>query len=423
MMQTEQHTLADAIDGYTAGLDAPLSCLPRLVYIGDVPVEPTVYGCALLYRLLSGYPKNGLRILEGNPWRTPRFRRLPGVTYEPLQIGNRRLISSRLSRLYGSWLLWKAEEKWRLVDQIMGAFKPEAVLTVTNGFSWLTASAYAERRSLPLHLILHDEWVSDLCVVEWLRPKMELMFERYYRQAASRLCVSPYMAQQYQKQYKAPGEILYPSRAPDVPCFDTPPSRLLKSNHNPVFAYGGTINFAGYPRLLRQVAEILASVDGKLLIFGPLGRERAKAIGLDLPNIVLRGMTPSEKMIHSFREEADALILPMSFESQNMTNMRISFPSKLTDYTASGVPILIYGPRYCSAVRWARETPGVAAVVDVDDATELSTVIKRLCEDGDLRWRLGAKALEAGKEFFSSEAASKVFYSALIRGSQNQPEL
>ena len=48
----------------------------------------------------------------------------------------------------------------------------------------------------------------------------------------------------------------------------------------------------------------------------------------------------------------------------------VSFPSKLADYTATGVPLLVMGAVYSSAVRWAREFDGAAAVVVEDDGAE-----------------------------------------------------
>src|SRR5262245_25436219 len=128
-MQVDQRTLVCAPEGFSVGLEALTAQLPRLVYIGDVSVEPTVYGSALLYRLLSGYPKEKLLILEGSPWRSSPDRRLPAIAYESLQVGNSRLIHSRLARFYGSWLLRTAEARRRLVDRLTAAFKPEAVLT------------------------------------------------------------------------------------------------------------------------------------------------------------------------------------------------------------------------------------------------------------------------------------------------------
>src|SRR5690349_7624428 len=38
--------------------------LPRLVYIGDVPIESTYHGSILLYRLFEAYPADKLLIIE-----------------------------------------------------------------------------------------------------------------------------------------------------------------------------------------------------------------------------------------------------------------------------------------------------------------------------------------------------------------------
>ena len=74
----------------------------------------------------------------------------------------------------------------------------------------------------------------------------------------------------------------------------------MASKTAPAFAYGGTVNFSGYPKVLRHVAQVLGALGGKLIVFGPLEPHRARTIGLDLPNIELRGMVKSEEMIRNF---------------------------------------------------------------------------------------------------------------------------
>jgi hypothetical protein len=385
--------------------------VPRLLYIGDVPVESTVYGSALLYRLLRHYPADKLLVLEGSHSPSTLAHRLPNVRYSTLPIGIGRLINSRFGRFYGTWLLCTAEDKCQDVARLANSFNPEAVLSVTHGFSWLAAAAYAEKYALPLHLILHDEWVKNIRAPEWLCSRMDKKFGAYYRQAVSRLCVSPYMAQKYKRQYGADGQILYPSHAPDTPYFDQPPSRLVEPKHNPVFAYGGTINSIGSAKILRRIAEILATLQGKLLIFGPVSLEQSRNLGLNLPNIMLRGLISSKEMIHCFRDEADVLVLPVSFDRQDSLNVEINFPSKLTDYTAAGVPILICGPTYSSAVQWANENPGVAEVVESERMLEVS--VQRMAVDIKFRMSLAQKALDLGRQVFSHSVAVTTFHNTL----------
>jgi hypothetical protein len=80
------------------------------------------------------------------------------------------------------------------LSQLLDSFKPEAVLTVTHGFSWLTAARVAEQHGLPLHLICHD----DLPRLSHILPSMTTGWikssGRVYRAAASRMCVSPLYA-------------------------------------------------------------------------------------------------------------------------------------------------------------------------------------------------------------------------------------
>ena len=56
------------------------AALPRLAYIGDVPVESSYHGSALLYRLLQRYPPDRLSVIE-NRNSSRADRRLPGVRY------------------------------------------------------------------------------------------------------------------------------------------------------------------------------------------------------------------------------------------------------------------------------------------------------------------------------------------------------
>ena len=101
----------------------------------------------------------------------------------------------------------------------------------------------------------------------------------------------------------------------------------------------------------------------------------------------------------------------MSFDSADRTNMEMAFPSKLADYTATGLPLLIYGPGYCSAVTWACENPGVAIIVDSEP--NLLSAIKDLAHNPDTRLKLGARALAAGREYFTHDRAQQLFHQSL----------
>lgn len=385
--------------------------LPRLLYLGDVPVESSYHGSTLLYRLLQDYPADRLQIIEAGLDASLSERRFADVAYRFSQLPLRRLQYSRLARAYATGNLFLANRRARKFQKWVTEFKPQAVLTVTNGVSWISAAEVASKRELPLHLICHDEWTDSIPTLPFLQNWKERVFRDIYRTASSRLCVSPFMVESFERRYGVRGSVLYPSRAKDALVSAAPPERLGRSEQGLVFAYAGSVYTSD---VLRLLAECIKPLGGKLLIFGPLTREQAVASGLDGPNIAVQGLLGAKELISRLRQEADVLFVPMSFAAGDRSTTEISFPSKLTDYTAVGLPLLIHGPEYCSAVRWARENPGVAEVVTDPDAGQLIQGVKRLASHPEYLLELGRRAIEVGDIFFSHEKAWRIFQDALV---------
>ena len=394
-------------------LSGPVN-LPRLLYVGDVPVERSLHGSALVFRLLQGYPPGRLMVVEGNLWASKPERRLPGVAYKTFQVGWARPLYTRFSRPWTSWLVTGAKRRARFIAPLLNGFQPDGVLTVTHFCSWITAAEFALRRNLALHIVSHDECIECANVFEAVRGPMRRAFSRVYRQAANRFCVSPYMAEEFNQLYGIPGEVLYPSRAPEAKSFDAPPERVGQSlgSRGLVVAFGGSLTSTGVKRQLGWIASSLKARNGRLLLFGPFDPGHARASGLSSDNIVFRGMLNSEDFKRAIREEADVLLVPMDFEARGAANARMSFPSKLTDYTAVGLPLLITGPEYCSAVRWARENYPVAELVTTEDPGAYSAALDALLDPAH-RVMLGEAALRKGDQFFSHVSAQCRFFDRL----------
>ena len=388
----------------------PTTDLPGLVYVGDVPVEASYHGSALLHRLLSDYPSGRLTIIE-TATESQTERRLPNTNYISRPIGKQRWLNTRFHPYVATWFTHAAKSIGRQISQSLNGFECEGVLTVAHGFGWLAAAQVATERRAPLHLIVHDDWPRVAGVAPQFRKWLDERFASVYRQAQSRLCVSPAMSRFYEQRYGAPAEVIYPSRAADCADFAEPPERLADRDHQFTIVFAGTINSRGYIDALTALQKALERVDGRLLIFGPLTSDAAQQAGLDHRNTEVRGLLNSTELSLRLREEADALFVPMSFAASDRANMEMAFPSKLADYTATGVPLLIYGPSYCSAVAWARENAGVAEVVEAD--SDLATAIARLANNPDHRLALGKRALDIGREYFTPARVQQIFYQSL----------
>jgi hypothetical protein len=389
--------------------------LPRLCYVGSLPVEGTSASMILLHRLLETYPADRLRIThtweEADATRHPE-RRLPGVRYLDLPPRTSRGWFFARMRLPGVFLLaarLRARERARRIHRWLGGFEPEAILTIHEQFGWMAAETLAHSTSAALHLVLHDEWFRNLPMAPSLRPRFEAGFRGAYRAAASRLCVCPYMEEAYRGRFGAPGTVLYPALGRDAPDFAAPPAQLTQPRASLEVAYGGNVFPQGYWDALTALADALRSLPGRLHLYGP-SPEAVQRQGLARPEVIAGGFV--RNLAAHLRESAQVLFLPMTFERREEPNMRVSFPSKLAEYTATGLPLLIQGPEYCSAVRWARAHPGVAEVVTTPGVAPLSAALGRLQHPAH-RAALASQALAIGRQLFRPAAAEQIFHTAL----------
>ncbi len=387
--------------------------LPNLLYVSDVAVESTLGGELLLYRLLRKYPSDRLTIAQSNVGRSSPEERLPNVQYERYAFANTRLLDSRLTRWYGSWLHQKA--KWvpsklkRLVDQV----RPEAILTVWHDYSWLTAARIARNRELPLHLILHDDAPNlKFRTHPSLQALHEGDFGRVYRQAESRLCVSPAMERVYEARYGVSGTVLYPARGWEAAHYERPPERI-KQGGELTIGYAGALHAPGFKRGLEKVAEAVAPFNGTVFVYSNAPPEKTKRESWVKDNVKLKGFIHPENIVRELRESVDILFAVSSFEGNYREIAKTNFQSKMVDYTATGLPILLWGPEDSSTIRWAREKAGTAEVVTSPNTDDLQNAVEQLVTHPELRYEYGRTALKIGNRCFSAEEAWSTFSEAV----------
>src|SRR5215471_9926399 len=215
---------------------AELQAIPRLLYIGDVPVEASFHGSILLYRLLQEYPPDRLFIIERAQASLPA-RRLPGVRYGFIPRKPLHPQMSRFELLTAG--IGETGELARLLNKA-GTDGVDGILTVAHGTGWMAAYRLANKFRLPLHVICHDDNVRGVSRWPVLRQWGEFSFSRMYASAKSRLCVCHGMEQEYYRRYGKRGTILYPNRDKNAPAADTPPERLLSETKQITAAYAGS---------------------------------------------------------------------------------------------------------------------------------------------------------------------------------------
>ncbi len=403
---------AEGVGSISADSMSTESLSPRLLYLADVPVDESFGGSMQCYRLLKEYPPERLLVIETNLQPSPNGRRLEGVTYRRLNYAKERLLRTRARSAYGSMLAISADWRARRVSKLVGGFQPQAVLTVAHAFTWMTAYRYAMALDLPFHLIVHDDWTRMVPTTGSVRRLVGRRFAAAYRSAAACYNISPYMEEFYRRQLGRRGTILAPCRDENLPCFRTPKS---ENQRGLVFAYAGALHDHGYRDLLFRLAGILPA-DCRVIAFSP---ESAQTIPPQLNGrIDIQKPLPLDELIPTLRAKADVLFCPSSFDPNSRHAMSINLPSKLAEYTSTGLPLLIWGPSDSSAVKWATERAGSAVVVTEQDGASVAAAVERL-RDASTRRSVAAAAIEAG-EYFSPRVARKVLLDGLLHG-QREP--
>jgi glycosyltransferase involved in cell wall biosynthesis len=385
--------------------------LPRLLVLSDCSPEASVSGQLLLYRLLRKHESRDVTVMEGDVWPSTPDRRLPGVDYYTIAYKPWRY-ESRLHPIWNSYLMWRIGHWADYAAEVAKARRSEAVLTVAHMHLWILAAAVARRLDIPLHLMIHDDWPTMAHVLTLAKPVLQRCFGSIYAQAASRLCVSPFMESEYRRRYGCPGTVLLPSRGEDIP-----DGKVQVQDRSGKFtlAFAGSILNPDYPVRLRGAAAAVEQIGGRLALYTNASRSKLESDGLNKPNVIHGGFLASCQLTRQLATCADALFLPMSFRPEDRAAMEVCFPSKLTDYTAAGLPIVIWGPEYSAAARWAADNPDAALCVCDPDPAVFAAAVRRLAGDIDLRRRLATGAVAVGNRQFSFETAIQVFHRCLLQ--------
>jgi glycosyltransferase involved in cell wall biosynthesis len=294
------------------------------------------------------------------------------------------------------------------VMSLLGDFKPEVVVCVMANTPWiLTAERTARKLGVPLVLIVHDINEEFEKVFPWAKKALFRKNRGVYRAASRRLCVSPEMAEFLEKRYGVPGEVMYPNRSEELQPraaelsltlraaadqktkrrrdqetdasqagdFDRDHFDILKDSSlvtrlpgghlaKPRFSsqasapltlgYAGSLAY-GYGEALVALIPVLREVGARILISTPRPPEKLKVL-LEATDVVewMPHRADIMDLWRTMQERADVMILPYSNPAgPHELLYRTHFPSKLTEYLALGMPVVVSGPEEATGVRYA----------------------------------------------------------------------
>ena len=356
-----------------------------LIYTYEIPNNRHA-GSMQLLRVFQGYPADKLLVLGPKP---PAEARLLDCPYRQIPFPIQRWRNTRFHRWAMSLpiLLPSSRPSPLAARQLLKDFRPEAVFTVMDNFSWYsTARDFASKRALPLITITMDAPDRFEKNLGFLEASKQRQIGEIYQGAERNLCVSRQMTDFIAKKYHAPTETFY-FGPPDglAPRLPDESSKLRKDG-------GLTLGFAGglaygYGEALLSIAKKLVGTKSRIRIYS---RDRPST---ELAKMVdYAGSFSHEVLWKKFQEECDASLLVYAFDHADDDLYRTHFPTKLSEYAWQGMPMVMVGPAHATGILWGLDHPE-ACLVETD---------KKL--DG-LREKLGLLAGDPLKRKNMAEAA------------------
>lgn len=373
-------------------------------------------GSMQLLRVFAGYPAENLIVLGPEP---PRGASLLACLYRELTFPVMRARNTRLHRQAMSLVMLSRcfRRRPQHIAKLLGDFRPEAVFTVMDNFShYFTAYEYARSTGLPLITITMDEPDSFEKILPVLKSVQQRKIAEVYGYAERNLCVSRQMTAHIATTYDCTTETFYFGPPDGVVPRAAAESRHLRREGRLVLGFAGTLGY-GYGETLQRICGIVRDVPVTIRIYS-----RDKPLW-SAPNMEYGGCLPSEDLWPTVQEECDASLLVYNFDYHESRLYRTHFPTKLSEYTWLGMPMVMVGPEYATGIIWGLEHPQAALVEASASLENLPARLNQLIGDAALRFNLAGGAAGVAQQDFDPQSIKRRFHEILMQPSDTKSAL
>jgi glycosyltransferase involved in cell wall biosynthesis len=292
-------------------------------------------------------------------------------------------------------------------DQIH-SFRPDILVTVAHGWWHIQARRIARQFKLPLVCFFQDWWPDFPEVPATFRTRVEHEFRRTCAESDVAFCVSDAMRRELGEPPNA--VVLH-----DTPSLARSPKGTRAGELPLRVAYFG--NLFEYGSLIESALHMLKGSDRvRLEVFGRNPLWTSGAVDEFRSREVYRGFIAPGELAESLQNFQAALVV-MSFAPSHHRRMATSFPSKMIDAVQLGLPVVIWGPEYCSAVKWARRGERALCVTSANPSA-IRRALEDLAASPVEKERLAESSREAAATDFNQERIQAQFIDALRRAIQ-----
>lgn len=371
----------------------------RIVYIGDHCVEFSFGGHAFLAKLLEAAGDYECVAVECGWESTPADSRLSGINYHRCRFPLDRLQGSpRFHRIHARWVQASLPLRQRQLRRVVDLQPGDMVLTIAHEFAWLPALEAAGAAGAASTVFVHDEWVQLYGYRYGSAESGAAVFRQALSKATRVMSVSEGMQRRLRDVYATDSEVFLPPRRRGV----VRPAQAIRAEGRPFrFAYCGQL-WRDYWQTLRVLAEVGLDRGWQLDIYTNAAGQRVA--GGQYANVRVHDFLPEERLVQHLAEEADAVVVALDFSDAAEPTMATMFSSKMAEYTATGLPVVIMAPPRSQMARWGK-SHCCFVVIDQLDRDYIAKEMGALADDPARCRMLGTAAADLGDVLFSPENA------------------
>lgn len=323
----------------------------------------------------------------------PSFRKIihgkvnPCDTYEKVKSTSQQTkkIAKSCKNKYIRSLIWSTQRWWTSDFEIfLDDFSPQAVLLYAGDapFMYDIARLIAKKRRIPLYMYNCENYVLKEVLYAsakknsiWhflLKHRLKKSYSNFMKKVDYCFYITEYLEKQYQLTYHHSGKsnaIYTASNMYDYSSEHKEPEQFT-------LLYCGNFG-VGRPAALLSLAKVLYEVDptAKLKLFGTFPDNASEEQLLSCPNVEFGGRIPYAQVLE---ETKNCSLLIHCENPERVKNLQCAFSTKLADYLACGIPILIYALREYPFVQYFDEHN---AAHIASDEEELKKILTECTED------------------------------------------
>jgi len=315
---------------------------PRTLIVTEKPFSLCNGFGVTLTTFFGGWPKDHIMLLHRLPSGTADKSICRRTAYAPIpgHRGRRYAVPYFL----GMGAAWRGTFSGKWLRRQMGNWRPETVYSFAHSRVTLAYGDWAAREQGCPH-IAH--------MADDPAPRDRESIGPLFRAAAERIVISAEMKEVYEKRYGAEFKVLY--NGADERIFLSGPEKKKKEGPL-IIRYVGALVRRHHAQAMEDVTEAVKEFNdrGGNVRFEIYGGEDTEDAAYALANgrdVLYRGSISRAEGFGLLRT-ADLLVVPVSFSKARYEGIRLSMPTKLAEYLASGTPTLVYGPPGSSPVEF-----------------------------------------------------------------------